>query len=647
MEWNRAAKLQVPQHSFETRVVNITIISILGALVATFAIFLWQDWSSDTAELEADQLVLADHVVAAAGDLSPQSLDRARAMVVASDEVSDAVIFAADGRVFRLASSSTPATDVHLRPKGDMAPTVGVEPSGVTVFMPRFHRGRRVGELVMHGRNSHANESVRHNALAAAFISLVAALVASLAARIMVRRSLRPLRLLDEAIERVRQAKAFEVRVDIVSNDEFARLSDHFNGLVEELQTFSLERRQAFAAVTASRDAAEEATQMKSDFVANMSHEIRTPLNGVLGMAQVMAADELTPVQRERLEVIRESGSTLLAVLNDILDLSKVEAGRMELEDAPFDLGELALGVSAAFTAQAQAKHLSFAVRVSDSAQGVWRGDSVRIRQLLYNLVSNALKFTSEGEVRVDIDRRPEGDADLLSIVVTDTGLGMTPEAQARIFEKFTQADSSTTRRFGGTGLGLTISRHIVELMGGTIEVRSQPGAGSVFELSLPLQHLGGDMAREASSEAEPQIDLSGLKVLAAEDNPTNRLVLSTILHSLGITPVMVEDGQMAVAAWEAGAFDLILMDVQMPKLDGVGATQEIRRRENDAGRPRTRIIALSANAMRHQVEQYLEAGMDGHLAKPIMIDRLYAVLGAAGDAAAADLGAEIGARRA
>jgi signal transduction histidine kinase/AmiR/NasT family two-component response regulator len=380
--------------------------------------------------------------------------------------------------------------------------------------------------------------------------------------------------------------------------------------------------------LAAARDLSEAATRAKSTFLATMSHEIRTPLNGVLGMAHAMAADELSPAQHERLGIISRSGEGLLAILNDVLDLSKIEAGKFELEMIPFDLAEVVGGAHSAFTALAHEKGLAFDLEIDPTAHGVYRGDPTRIRQVLYNLISNGLKFTEAGSVRVAVERAG-GD---LRVMVADTGIGMSPEQASGLFQKFVQADASTTRRYGGTGLGLAISRELVELMGGTIRVDSAPGRGTVVRIAWPA-------ARIADSEALPApaptptcdtTELPPLQVLAAEDNPINQLVLKALLAQVGIEPTMVEDGAKAVAAWADKPWDLILMDVQMPVMDGPSATQEIRRQERLTARVRTPIIAVTANAMAHQIEEYLAAGMDRHVAKPIEASRLFAAIEAA-----------------
>jgi CheY-like chemotaxis protein len=357
-----------------------------------------------------------------------------------------------------------------------------------------------------------------------------------------------------------------------------------------------------------------------------MSHEIRTPLNGVLGMAQAMEAGELSDEQRDRLAVIRQSGESLLSILNDVLDLSKVEAGKLELEEVEFDIGDLARGAHAAFTAIAQEKGLRFDLTISPQAKGVYRGDSTRIRQILYNLISNALKFTERGDVYVRVHRR---DGKLL-LTVSDSGIGI-PAAQLEgLFNKFVQADASTTRRFGGTGLGLAICRELATLMGGTIEASSQQGEGATFQVSLPLPRLEPGAKATAPSlaaGAPVEFDDRPLRILAAEDNPVNQAVLSAILQQIGVVPHIVDNGALAVDAWAAGDWDLILMDVQMPEMDGPTASRAIRAREAAEGRTRVPIIALTANVMSHQISDYLAAGMDAFVAKPIEISRLFTAI--------------------
>jgi len=393
------------------------------------------------------------------------------------------------------------------------------------------------------------------------------------------------------------------------------------------------ERKRGELQLTAALDRAEAGSRAKSEFLATMSHEIRTPLNGVLGMAQAMAEDRLSARQRDRLDVIRRSGESLLTLLNSVLDLAKIEAGKFELDNGEVEIEALAGAALDAFRGEADSKGLKLSLEVSADAKGCYRGDPSRLGQVLYNLVSNAVKFTPHGSVTLGVDRA-DG---LLTLSVADTGIGISPEQREALFEKFVQADSSVTRRFGGTGLGLSICRQLVGLMGGAIDVQAAEGGGTVFRVSLPLARLDAAARAPAAEATAPQIvaeDRPELRVLAAEDNEVNRLVLQTLLQQVGIEPTLVCNGVEALAAWHAGDWDVILMDVQMPVLDGVSATQAIRAEEAETGRPRTPIIALTANVMSHQVEGYRAAGVDDVVGKPLEIGRLLQVMAQHLDAA-------------
>ena len=367
---------------------------------------------------------------------------------------------------------------------------------------------------------------------------------------------------------------------------------------------------------------AESSTRAKQEFLTNMSHEIRTPMNGILGMTQAMQADPLPALQRERLDIVAESGAALLTILNDILDLSKVEAGKMELESVAFDLGILLGNLRSTYASTADDQGLILALDLGDAA-GLYRGDPTRLRQILSNLISNSLKFTAQG--RIDIAARRDGQT--LVLTVADTGVGMTTEVIARIFNPFAQADASTTRQFGGTGLGLSIVHELTRLMQGRIDVDSRPGEGSRFTVVLPLPWLGPAVGTPAPSASDVRQGDAGLRVLAAEDNAINRLVLQTLLGQFGIEPTIVENGAQAVEAWLGGDWDMVLMDVQMPVLDGFGAARAIREREAAQGLPRTPIIALTANAMPHQRDECLAHGMDAVVAKPIDVRALISAL--------------------
>jgi CheY-like chemotaxis protein len=329
----------------------------------------------------------------------------------------------------------------------------------------------------------------------------------------------------------------------------------------------------------------------------------------------------------------------LLGVLNDVLDLSKIEAGRLEIEDRPFDIAQLAQAIRETFATQARDKGLAFEVAVAPEAQGLWRGDADRLRQILGNLISNALKFTLDGAVAVRFASAEDGSG--LRIDVADTGIGISPEILPRLFDKFVQADSTTTRRFGGSGLGLAICRELAALMGGSIKVQSREGRGSTFTVlvALPREETLTDVhyidddseltpvGARAPRIVEESLEPVRLRVLAADDNPTNQKVVAAVLAPLNAEVTLVDDGAACIEAWKTGSFDIVLMDIHMPVMDGVEAAGAIRALEARDGRIRTPIIAVTANALAHQVEGYLAAGMDGHVAKPIEVTKLYAAI--------------------
>ena len=358
----------------------------------------------------------------------------------------------------------------------------------------------------------------------------------------------------------------------------------------------------------------------KTRTLAVVSHEIRTPLNGMLGMLQAMAAEPMAPTQKERLEVALESGETLTALLNDLLDASKIEAGRLELLEADFDLTRLLARMDAAFGEAARKKDVPLRIDIAPEAAGDWIGDKVRIGQILANLISNAVKFTDHGEVALSVDVPSAG---VLRIAVRDSGMGMNEATLGRLFSPYAQASAETSHTHGGTGLGLSISRSLARMMGGDITVTSTLGQGSCFTLELPLQR-----GRPATTEPESARSLADLRVLAADDNAVNRQVLSAILPSLGVELTVVEDGDQAVAAWRAGVYDLVLLDLRMPLCDGFEAARRIRAEEAPGGR--TPLILLSGDVSASVREQGREAGLDGFVAKPLDIHTLIEAMSAA-----------------
>jgi hypothetical protein len=394
------------------------------------------------------------------------------------------------------------------------------------------------------------------------------------------------------------------------------------------------EARARAAELAEARQRAEAAAEAKSRFLATMSHEIRTPMNGVIGMAELLAETPLDPGQREQVGVILDCGQALLALINDILDLSRMQAGKMVTARAAFDAAALVRGVAALLTPMATAKGLELQLFPHNLAPLWVAGDEGRVRQVVVNLLGNAIKFTRAGRVTLRLAARPGGDGTTaLAIEVADTGIGIPADRLAAIFDSFTQADGSISREFGGTGLGLSISRLLAREMGGDIRVRSEVGRGSAFTLDLTLPTADPPLA--ATGRAPPP-RLAGRRVLLAEDNRTNRLILRRLLEPLAVDLTEVENGADAVQSWREVRPDLVLMDMQMPVMDGIAAIRAIRAEEASTGRGRCPIVMLTANALSEDRDACRAAGSDDFLTKPVQRDLLYDRLAALVPGAAA-----------
>ena len=481
---------------------------------------------------------------------------------------------------------------------------------------------------VLHGPDwyflvSYPKASIAMSAARSASWILLVGLIAALAQTLMVVMLARvaiaaPLRRLVQSAEDGGEASGAEDLEE--RRDEIGLLARTLRASRERVQEVlaSLEQRVHERTVQL-----EVANQEKSRFLANMSHELRTPLNGVIAVGEMLAREQTDPVAREKAELIVSSGQLLERVLSDILDFSKIEAGQMRLEPRDFDLETLVARIAELHRAAASAKGLEMVWSVADNAHGAYRGDPVRLTQVLSNLLSNAVKFTAAGRVELTVGASASG----LEFCIYDTGIGFNEETGARLFRRFEQADASITRRFGGTGLGLAICRSLTELMGGKITAESEAGRGACFTVSVPLERVAAvDPQAEAEAE-QAALTAPSRRVLLAEDHPANQRVVQLILEASGHELVIVDNGLKALNMLKAETFDVVLMDMQMPEMDGLAATAGLREYERETGVARTPVVMLTANALDEHVAAGRAAGADQHLSKPIRPDALLAAV--------------------
>ena len=394
--------------------------------------------------------------------------------------------------------------------------------------------------------------------------------------------------------------------------------------LLTQLRDVTRERRITQALQKAKADA-EAANLAKSQFLANMSHEIRTPMNAVLGLSDILVRSGINGQPLQYAQNIHTAAASLLSLINDVLDVSRIEEGAVMLDIRPFSLQDMFRQIGSTLGPLADARNLTLRIELEPTLPPVLMGDSHRLRQVVMNLAGNAIKFTESGEVRIGVRRIPRDDVlEGLCIAVTDTGVGIAAEQLPHLFERFVQVDASNTRRHGGSGLGLYIVRELVRHMGGTVQVHSQPGQGSTFEVCLGLEaptdsqlSHWGDLQAPESAEEEATPPAAALSILVVEDHEINRIVARSLLEAAGHRVMEATNGEEALRCLEAQRFDCVLMDIQMPVMDGLQATQQLRTMEQTSGRARTPVVALTANTMQGDRERYLAAGMDGFLAKP------------------------------
>ncbi|AJO77368.1 response regulator [Pseudomonas chlororaphis] len=482
-----------------------------------------------------------------------------------------------------------------------------------------------LGRVIVGMSNDAFSQRQQEILFKAGILALFALLFSFLLARRLAASLSQPISAMGTAVKAIQQGD-FKTPLPIVDDAELGDLSRHINNLAAGLEQASREQQQAMAQLIQTREEAERANNAKSDFLAMMSHELRTPMNGVLGMLQLLETTQMTAEQSEYAALASESTEHLLKVINDILDFSRIERSALELEHIPFNLADLIGSSAQAFQHSAAQRGLDLQLRLAPGMESLQvKGDPTRIRQILVNLIGNALKFTEQGSVGIEAQWQSL-DHELLwfTCTVRDSGIGISSQSLELMFNAFQQADSSISRRYGGTGLGLPIARTLAERMGGTLRAQSEEGRGSVFTLEIPLALYQQSLPVLAPRVSTGHAQGEGRNVLLVEDNPVNQTVIQAMLRSLGFSVSVATDGAQAVRSAESLIFEAILMDCRLPLIDGYEATRQIRQLPGCADLP---IIALTANALQGDREACLAAGMNDYLAKPFKRTDLQQIL--------------------
>ncbi len=629
--------------------VSIITAGVAGGVVGIVLLFTlymsFQSTLEDTAEQGVTLArILGDNVTASIAFRDPATATEILEALRNSDQVVFAEVLLADGSRFAEYQKSS-VDNAQSKSKGD-----------VSAETDRYHE--TVTQAIVLGDTELGVVRLQIDiwpAYATAFtglwVGLIIWLMGTLAAYFLASRFnqtvVRPLQQLSRLMVGVSREEDYTKRFNYRGDDEVGALGVSFNTMLSQIEDREARLQEVIRELESARDQAEEAARSKSSFLANMSHEIRTPMNGVVGMTSLLKRTELSKQQQLYFDTIEKSASSLLMIIDDILDFTKIEAGRLEIKHQTFSLRETIDAVSVFFSEPATQKGLNFAIDMAANLPARVIGDSGRMRQVLLNLVGNAIKFTQQGSVTLGISVMREEAGDRIRFTVTDTGIGIHKEKQDRIFSEFFQADATSTRQFGGTGLGLAISRQLVVLMGGSIGFSSEEKKGSVFWFEIPLktevlnpfltsrlQAASYDQLDKSSSSPEQNPESSDealrweAKVLVAEDSEVNQFIIRELLATFGLEPVIVANGADCVAAFRESVYDIIFMDIQMPVMDGVAATKAIRAlQKEEAMNTNCLIVGLSAHAMMGDKERYMEEGMDDYLTKPVDLKELEALL--------------------
>ena len=630
-------------------ILTVTIATFVTVLVISISLSLgFRAAMDETYELKVIQIrVLGSNLTAALAFKDEAAASDVLATLEISKDIVAARILLNDGRVFaEYQDSSGPFAAILI--DDDPWARLSEERFLSRIQEPVVWQGQELGVLEIWIETLPSNDLIKDTLLIASLAILLAASLAYLLARRLGRRVLQPVRQLSTLMVDMTSREDYTGRFQSSDIQEINTLGESLNSMLLAIQDREHSLQQAIKALEVARDEAQHVADTKTSFLANMSHEIRTPMNGVVGMISLIKETELSKRQRVYFDTIEKSAAGLLVVIDDILDFTKLESGHLRIRKAPFSLSDLLATLNTIFEMQAANKGLKFQLVSADGLPDRVIGDPARLRQLLLNLIGNAVKFTDEGSVELLVTPIAESEASLIRFEVVDTGIGIPEEKQPGIFKEFYQVDITSTRAYGGTGLGLALCRELAQLMGGSVSFSSTEGEGSCFWLDVPLP---GDLlnpfairpAAELSIDSNPfksallaeptgtppkmavKVDpktssaLTFLRVLVVDDSEVNRFILCELLGTLGIKATVACNGEEAVAAFKHSTLDVIFMDIQMPVMDGVAATAAIKTLQSDQNfSPDCVIVGVSAHAMSGDLEKYLALGMSDYLTKPI-----------------------------